>query len=69
MNNASYNNKNRVDKAVRFNNTENFRHYVFRAYYYVIDDNGNTELSDPVYFYLYDIGNSVSATATASAGD
>lgn len=69
VNNASYNNKNRVDKAVRFNNTENFRHYVFRAYYYVIDDNGNTELSDPVYFYLYDIGNSVSATATASAGD
>ena len=69
VNNASYNNKNRVDKAVRFNNTENFRHYVFRAYYYVIDDNGNTELSEPVYFYLYDIGNSVSATATASAGD
>ena len=62
VNNSSYNNKNRVDKAIRFNNTEAFRHYVFRAYYYVIDDKGNVELSDPVYFYLYDIGNSVQNT-------
>lgn len=57
VNNASYNNKNRADKALSFKNTENFRHYVFRAYYYVINPDGTVELSAPVYFYLYDIGN------------
>ncbi len=39
---------------------------VFRAYYYVshVDKNGQkvTELTDPVTFYLYDIGNSQSST-------
>ena len=55
----SYNNKNRVDQPIVFNNTEAARHQVFRAYYYVIDSDGNVELTDPVYFYLYDIGNSV----------
>ncbi len=56
-NNSSYSNKNRVDRSVSFNNTEYFRHYVFRAYYYV--KHGDTiELSQPVTFYLYDIGNS-----------
>ena len=59
VNNDSYNNKNRIDKALSFNNTENFRHYVFRAYYYVVQPDGTVELSDPVYFYLYDIGNSI----------
>lgn len=60
IDNSLYNNKNRLDYYVRFNNTnENFRQYVYRAYYYVIDDTGEVTLSDPVYFYLYDIGNSV----------
>ncbi|MCR5653690.1 MAG: leucine-rich repeat protein [Ruminococcus sp.] len=59
VNNNSYNNKNRVDKALSFNNSENARHTVLRAYYYVVDAEGNVQLTDPVYFYLYDIGNSV----------
>ncbi|MCR5653688.1 MAG: hypothetical protein K6F88_07790, partial [Ruminococcus sp.] len=59
VNNNSYNNKNRVDKALSFNNSENARHTVLRAYYYVVDAAGNVQLTDPVYFYLYDIGNSV----------
>ena len=58
VNNSSYNNKNRVDKTIDFSNTENARHTVLRAYYYVKDAEGNVELTDPVYFYLYDIGNS-----------
>lgn len=58
--NSSYNNKNRLDYYIRFNNTkENYRKYVYRAYYYVINDKGEVTLSAPVYFYLYDIGNSV----------
>ena len=59
INLSKYNNKNRVDQPIVFNNTEAARHQVFRAYYYVIDSDGNVELTDPVYFYLYDIGNSV----------
>jgi hypothetical protein len=55
---SRYNNKNRVDQPVVFKNTEQARHTVFRAYYYVVDAEGNVELSEPVYFYLYDIGNS-----------
>ncbi|MCR5653211.1 MAG: hypothetical protein K6F88_05355, partial [Ruminococcus sp.] len=62
VNNNSYNNKNRVDKALSFNNTESARHTVLRAYYYVKDANGNVQLTDPVYFYLYDIGNSDAST-------
>lgn len=62
VNNSSYNNKNRVNKVLDFNNSENARHTVLRAYYYVIDKDGNVELTDPVYFYLYDIGNSDSST-------
>jgi len=55
-----YNNHNRVDRAVSFNNNETVRHLVFRAYYYVWNKTkGTFELTDPVYFYLYDIGNSV----------
>jgi hypothetical protein len=62
VNNGSYNNKNRVDKALSFNNTESARHTVLRAYYYVKDASGNVQLTDPVYFYLYDIGNSDAST-------
>ncbi|MCR5653004.1 MAG: leucine-rich repeat domain-containing protein [Ruminococcus sp.] len=62
VNNESYNNKNRVDTMLSFTNTESVRHAVLRAYYYVIDAEGNVQLTDPVYFYMYDIGNSVAST-------
>ena len=62
VNSNSYNNKNRVNKSLNFDNSENARHAVLRAYYYVMDDSGNVQLTDPVYFYLYDIGNSDAAT-------
>lgn len=63
--NSYYNNKNRVDRAISFTNSESARHMVFRAYYYVSHTDGDktvTELTDPVTFYLYDIGNSASNT-------
>ena len=62
VNNSNYNNKNRVYKVLSFNNTETARHIVMRAYYYVKDAEGNVELTDPVYFYLYDFGNSKPTT-------
>lgn len=62
IDNRGYNNKNRIDYYVKFNNTKNFRHYVMKAYYYVYytDKNGNTvfQKTDPVYFCLFEIGNS-----------
>ncbi len=63
--NSYYNNKNRVDRAISFTNSSNARHMVFRAYYYVSHTDGDktvTELTEPVTFYLYDIGNSKSNT-------
>ena len=63
--NRYYNNKNRVDRAIKFNNSEGARQMVFRAYYYVShveDEETVTELTNPVTFYLYDIGNSQSNT-------
>ena len=63
--NSYYNNKNRVDRAIKFNNSEGARQMVFRAYYYVSHTEGDqmvTELTEPVTFYLYDIGNSQSTT-------
>ena len=63
--NSYYNNKNRVDRAIKFNNSEGARQMVFRAYYYVSHVEGEetvTELTNPVTFYLYDIGNSQSTT-------
>ena len=60
--NDKYNNHNRVDKAISFVNSEMTRHMVLRAYYYVWNKTtGAFEITDPVYFYLYDIGNSVSS--------
>lgn len=54
-----YNNMNRVDYYLRFNNTPNFQNYVMKAYFYVVDNNtGETTISAPVYFNLYEIGNS-----------
>lgn len=58
--NDMYNNHNRVDRAIAFSNTENARHFVLRAYYYVWNKTTDSfEMTEPVYFYLYDIGNSV----------
>ncbi len=59
IDNSLYNNKNRLNYYVKFKNTSAYRHYVFRAYYYVITPDGEYHLTAPVYFYLYDIGNSV----------
>lgn len=54
-----YNNMNRVDYYLRFNNTPNFQNYVMKAYFYVVDyDTNETTISEPVYFNLYEIGNS-----------
>lgn len=54
-----YNNMNRVDYYLRFNNTANFQNYVMKAYFYVVDTaTGDTTISEPVYFNLYEIGNS-----------
>jgi hypothetical protein len=66
IDNSNYTNKNRIDFYLKFQNTSNFRHYVMKAYYYVVDDQGNIKISDPVYFYLYDIGNSETTTNKAS---
>ena len=53
-----FNNKNKIDFYVIFPNSEYYRHYVFRAYFYVINDKGEFLMSEPTYFYCYDIGNS-----------
>ncbi|MER2081114.1 MAG: hypothetical protein ABS876_06280 [Ruminococcus sp.] len=62
--NDKYNNHNRVDKAIPFINSATARHLVLRAYYYVwnTDDEDGFKLTEPVYFYLYDIGNSIRQT-------
>ena len=66
--NEKYNNKNRVDASVKFPNTEAIRHRVMRAYYYVWNiSTGKFEITAPVYFYFYDIGNSVSNTNAGTA--
>lgn len=60
--NDMYNNRNRVDRAISFVNSATARHLVLRAYYYVWNQTtGTFEMTGPVYFYLYDIGNSVIA--------
>ncbi len=60
--NNGYNNHNRVDRAISFINSETARHLVLRAYYYVWNKTtGEFEMTEPVYFYLYDIGNSVAS--------
>lgn len=62
IDNAGYNNKNRLDYYVKFNNTKSFRHYVMKAYYYVYYTNDQGEIvyqqTEPVYFCLFEIGNS-----------
>lgn len=65
INNSGYNNKNRLDYYVKFKNTQAYRNYVMKAYYYVyeVDASGNAvegtfKIAGEVYFNLYDIGNS-----------
>lgn len=65
IDNSGYSNKNRLDYYVKFKNTEAYRNYVMKAYYYVyeVDDDGNViegsfKIAGEVYFNLYDIGNS-----------
>lgn len=69
INNSGYNNKNRLDYYVKFKNTQAYRNYVMKAYYYVyeVDENGNAlantfKITNAVYFNLYDIGNSETKT-------
>nr|WP_294037139.1 hypothetical protein [uncultured Ruminococcus sp.] len=65
INNQGYNNKNRLDYYVKFKNTQAYRNYVMKAYYYVykVDESGKAvpdtfKIAGAVYFNLYDIGNS-----------
>ena len=65
IDNTKYNNYNRLDYYVKFNNTESNQKYVMKAYYYVYqtDENGSIiegsyQITDCVYFNLYDIGKS-----------
>lgn len=69
INNSGYNNKNRLDYYVKFKNTQAYRNYVMKAYYYVyeVDASGNAvpgtfKITGAVYFNLYDIGNSETNT-------
>ena len=55
--NTKYNNMNRLDCFVSFTNSPANCSYVMKAYYYVIVD-GVVTLSEPVYFNLYEVGNS-----------
>lgn len=70
INNSGYNNKNRLDYYVKFKNTQAYRNYVMKAYYYVyeVDASGNAvegtyQITEAVYFNLYDIGNSETKTS------
>lgn len=64
--NEDYNNKNRLDYYVKFPNTAYYRRYVYKAYYYVYYTNDKGEvvynMTEPVYFTLFDIGNSSAVT-------
>lgn len=60
IDNAKYNDKNRLNKSLVFTNTESARQLVLCAYYYVYNvKSDEIEMTDPVYFYLYDAGNAV----------
>lgn len=67
INSDKYNNKNRLDYILKFNNSASYRHYVMKAYYYVIYTDPDTKevkymVTDPSYFCMYEIGNSSAAT-------
>lgn len=64
INNADYNNLNRLDYFVKFQNSPSMQLYVMKAYYYVyqVDANGKTipdsyQITEAVYFNLYQIAN------------
>lgn len=65
IDNSKYNNFNRLDYYVQFNNNKNIRHYIMKAYYYVYqtDNDGvvvenSYKVTEPVKFCYYNIGNS-----------
>lgn len=73
IDNRKYNNFNRLDYYVQFNNNKNIRHYIMKAYYYVYQTNANGEViedtykvTEPVYFCYYNIGNSATKTETSN---
>lgn len=73
IDNRKYNNFNRLDYYVQFNNNKNIRHYIMKAYYYVYQtDNdgkvieGTYKVTEPVYFCYYNIGNSATKTETSN---
>lgn len=64
INNADYNNLNRLDYFVKFQNSPSMQLYVMKAYYYVyqVDANGDIipdsyQITEAVYFNLYQIAN------------
>lgn len=64
INNADYNNLNRLDYFVKFQNSASMQLYVMKAYYYVyqVDANGDIipdsyQITEAVYFNLYQIAN------------
>lgn len=73
IDNSKYNNFNRLDYYVQFNNNKNIRHYIMKAYYYVYQTDANGEViegtykvTEPVYFCYYNIGNSATKTETSN---
>ena len=73
IDNSKYNNFNRLDYYVQFNNNKNIRHYIMKAYYYVYQTDANDEViegtykvTEPVYFCYYNIGNSATKTETSN---
>lgn len=73
IDNRKYNNFNRLDYYVQFNNNKNIRHYIMKAYYYVYETDNDGKVIDstykvtkPVYFCYYNIGNSATKTETSN---
>ena len=59
IDNSNYNNFNRMDYRLGFNNGTSWINRVIKAYYFVRDNSGNVTLSDPVYFCLHETAVSV----------
>lgn len=73
IDNSKYNNFNRLDYYVQFNNNKNIRHYIMKAYYYVYKTDkdgkvieGTYKVTEPVYFCYYNIGNSATKKETSN---
>lgn len=68
IDNTKYNDLNRYDYFLKFNNTNTWRKRVMKAYYYVKEKStGNITLSDPVYFAINVIGNSEATVVGATS--